>query len=149
MNCQLFKSVSLQPFFFFFLQIEYVQDTFNLQTPYQAFQFFFELHNLPSAFPLGSKAQNASSRFTTLIVQVRNANLDSYSKEMKTDGPKTQGTNQGTETQEPNAAPPGGSSLSLYDDVSTVRKLSAAGYKLFGASEISGCYPVFPAGSFL
>ena len=32
------------------LQIIYIKDTFNLKEPTNAFRFFFELHNFPSAF---------------------------------------------------------------------------------------------------
>jgi len=144
MNCQLFNSVSAQ-LISLLSQIEYVQDTFHLRTPYEAFQFFFELHNLPSAFRLGSKARNAFSHLTTLNIQVQDANLGPYSKKMQSDGPKR------TKTQEPepNAAPPGGSSLCLNDDVSTVCKLSDAGCKLLRTPEILRCYPIFPVGSSL
>jgi len=100
-NGQLFNSVSLQ-LISSFSQVEYVRDIFRLTVPYEAFQFFFELHNLPSTFPPDAQARNASSHSLTLNIQVQDENLGSYTsmKKLKPDGPKPKG-------KEPNAAPPG------------------------------------------
>jgi len=103
--------------------------------PYETFKFVFELHNLPSAFPLDAEFRDASSHIETLNKRVQNANLQSYTKQLRNKGLI--------------ASPPDDSSSSPYDDMSTVRKLSDAGYEVLRPPKIPGCTPLFPVGSFL
>jgi hypothetical protein len=74
---------------------------------------------------------------------VQNANLESYtSKKTKLNEPKTK-----TKTRGPNPAP-GGSSSRPYDNPSTARKLSDAGYEVLRVPEIPGFAPLYPVRSY-
>ena len=57
-------------------QIKYVRDDFDLSTPLGAFDFFYQLHNLPSALP--TNYNNASARFKRLLTLFKNQNLKGH-----------------------------------------------------------------------
>jgi len=102
-------------------------------------QVLFELHNLLSAFPSDVGLVQASSRVQTLSQQVHGANLTSLTR-ARNAHPKPKG---------PNDAPPGGSSSGAFDDPSTARKLSDAGYQVLPMPKLpSGFTPLHPVCSF-
>jgi len=71
------------------LQIMYVKDEFDLRTPTGAFQFFFELHNLPSALPCDGQLSSADAKLRALSQAVKNAQIGSFSLTSKTKKRKT------------------------------------------------------------
>jgi hypothetical protein len=59
-----------------FGQIAYFHDNFPLEVPLDAFRFFFELHNLPSALPSDPDLRGAHSHLLQMEHQVRGWNYD-------------------------------------------------------------------------
>lgn len=100
---------------------------FDLTLPIDRFKFFFELHNLPSAFPSDEELKSASSFLGAIDQRIRTANYPSLTsvKKAKRDESKSKG------------APPGDNASHSYNPT-TVRKLSDAGYQVIQAP----LYPV-------
>ena len=66
------------------LQIAYIKDEFNLKIPTDAFRFFFELHNLPSALPRDAQLSGANSKLDTLRQEVINSGLPDFTPKRTT-----------------------------------------------------------------
>jgi hypothetical protein len=63
---------------YYILQIKYVKDEFDLKTPANAFQFFFELHNLSSALPHDDRLSDAASKLRDLLNKVQGAKMPHF-----------------------------------------------------------------------
>lgn len=63
---------------YYILQIKYVKDEFDLKTPTNAFRFFFELHNLPSALPRDDELSDAHSKLRALLKDVQDSRLPHF-----------------------------------------------------------------------
>jgi len=96
--------------------------------------FFFELHNLLSALPPDVELSKAASRLASLSKTVKDARIPPYSRAVK-------------EAQDLDDAPSGGRESRPFDDSSTVRKLSDAGYRVLRLPP--GFSPLYPVCSFL
>ena len=106
------------------MQIHYVVDDFPLSVPSHAFEFFYQLHNLPAAIP--ANYGDVAGHLEALRVQVKGENLKGYTG--KDTGKDTEGANKKRKLGEPG---PGGLSRNLpIDNPSTVRRLLGAGYEV-------------------
>ena len=120
-----------------FEQIGYEQDNFPLESPLDAFRFFFELHNLPSVFPFDPDLCGAYDCLIQMEEQVRRAKLGGFTTGMKTE--KRGGSNN----TDPSARSRNGSSAP-FGDASTLRRLSNAGYQVLQAPDTGDWVPLRP-----
>ena len=110
------------------LQIIYVRDEFNLKEPPDAFRFFFELHNLPSAFPPDDELINVAPKLESLLETVTNAQMSSFTKK------PTKKKKTGEADLDNSNAPPGNST---WGGSHLARELSNLGIQL-GSGECPG-----------
>ena len=118
-------------------------DKFNLKDPTEAFQFFFELHNLPSALPRDAQITDAATKLGNLLHNVRAAKMGGFTSR------KTGKRDAGDAKLDDSNAPPapentmwGGSNRSL------ARGLSKLGIQLTDEEECPGWTPLNPVRSF-
>ena len=116
-----------------FEQIGYEQDNFPLESPLDAFRFFFELHNLPSVFPSVSNLRGAHRRLLEMSHQVRRAILEEF----------TAGKRDGSNNTDSSARSGNGRS-GPFGDASTLRRLSNAGYQVLQAPDTGDWVPLRP-----
>lgn len=109
-------------------------DDFDLKTSSGAFQFFFELHNLPVAFPPDGELSTTKTQLAFLNKNVAEKGFPGFTgKRSARPKPKSN-------------APPGGNT-NPFDNPSTVQKVSDAGYELL--FPVEGWTPLNPVGSLL
>ena len=126
---------------YYILQIKYVKDEFDLKTPTGAFQFFFELHNLPSALPRDGQLSDAASKLNALFNQVKDATMRDFTSKA------TKKRKVGEAELDNSNAPPedgtwGGGNQSL------ARGLSRLGIRLDSEEECPGWTILNPVRSF-
>ena len=113
-----------------YIQVEYVKDSFDLQTPVEAFKFFFELHNLLSALPFDTELPRIVTHLSSLREQVHNAGLRGFTTAKKDNKRKR-------DDPEPSGPPPGDNTHG-FGNHSTIQRLSDAGYKVLPEQEAPG-----------
>jgi hypothetical protein len=106
----------------FFFQIRYYMNEFDLKSPQRAFRFFFELHSTPFILPCNFDPTQTSLHLNRLYTEIRNANLAGFTNTKK--------NRNKPERNGPNAALPDIDMSHPFDDQSTIRRLSDAGYHL-------------------
>lgn len=111
------------------MQIKYVKDEFVLSIPSFAFQFFHQLHNLPSALPTDYDSVHGFLR--GLKDQIKNQGLTGYTKKTQTDNPEQPMKKR--KLEEP--GPSGLSGNHQFNNPSTVRQLLGAGYEVLREEE--------------
>jgi len=105
-------------------------EDFDLNIPSCTFQFFFELHNPPSALPPDHELFNARTRLDKLKQQVDAKRLPGFT----TRRPKTS----------PNAPSDNGNP---FQNPTTSQQISDAGYELLWEDPVEGWTPINPVRS--
>jgi len=108
-------------------------DDFNLKTSLGAFQFFFELYNLPSVFPHDDLSQTAPE-------------LEFLNSRVKGHLPGFTGNASKRPKTKTNPTPndPPGDDISPFGNPSTAQRVSDAGYELLLEDPIEGWRPLNP-----
>ena len=119
-----------------FEQIGYEQDNFPLDSPLDAFRFYFELHNLPSVFPSDTNLRGAHRRLLKMEQQVTGEHLEGFTgrKTAKHDGSNNTGR----------SAKSGNGRSAPFGDASILRRLSNAGYQVLQAPDTGDWVPLRP-----
>lgn len=111
-------------------------DDFDLKTSSGAFDFFFQLHNLPSALPPDAKLKDAKSQLDRLKELVDHKKLPSF-------------TGRPSNHPKMNHNAPPGDKTSPFDDPFTAQQVSGAGYQLLPEIPVEGWTRLNPVGSLL
>ena len=123
------------------LQIMYVKDEFDLRTSIGAFQFLFELHNLPSALPRDDQLSGAASKLHALFKEVKDAKMPHFTSKPTKKG-KVGEAEMGNSNTPPEDSTWGGGNQTL------VRGLSKLGIRLDSEEECPGWTILNPVRSF-
>jgi hypothetical protein len=126
---------------YYILQIKYVKDEFDLKTPANAFQFFFELHNLSSALPHNDRLSDAASKLRDLLNKVQGAKMPHFTSE------STKKRKVGEAKLGNSNAPPEDGTLD-GGNTSLARGLSKLGIRLDSEEECPGWTILNPVRSF-
>lgn len=106
-------------------------DELNLTTSHSAFDFFFELYNLPSVFPLDNLSQTASQ-------------LEPLNDQVKGHLPGFTGNPSKRPKTNPAPNGPPGDNMNPFGNPSTAQRVSDAGYELLLEDPIEGWKPLNP-----
>lgn len=106
---------------------------FDLRTPSGAFKFFFELHNLASAFPPDGELSKAKDQLDILNQQVVGKRLSGFT----------------SNRSKPNSNAPPGDNTTPFGNLFIGQQLSNAGYQLLPEVPVEGWMPLNAVASLL
>lgn len=109
-------------------------EDFDLKTSTGAFEFFFQLHNLPMAFPPDGELSTTSAQLSSLNKIVAGKGLPEFTAK------------QSARRKLKSNAPPG-DNTNPFGNPSIVQQVSDAGYELL--LPVEGWIPLEPVGSLL
>lgn len=110
--------------FIYHFQINYIQDTFDLEKPVEGIQFSQEIYNIPLVKNELSRGEHGKDRLEKLNKKVKEKRYDAFTSRKKTKRSET------GQTSAPAGSGRGNMTGTAYEDPSVVYQLSRAGYEL-------------------